>query len=52
MSDPATGVEIKNRKWHLRSYKTCFVGKKSSKRLILFDELFLIANLPDLVKRK
>jgi hypothetical protein len=25
--DPETGVEIKDRSWHLRSYKKCFVAK-------------------------
>ena len=27
--NPDTGVEIKNRKYHFRTYKSCFIGKEA-----------------------
>lgn len=30
MCDPAGGIEVKNRKYHLKTYKKCFVGALAS----------------------
>lgn len=37
MSDPIRGIEIKDRKYHLKTYRSCFVGRLN---ILLFSQQY------------
>ncbi|KAL6051712.1 putative Proliferation-associated serine/threonine protein kinase [Balamuthia mandrillaris] len=39
MSSPATGVSVKDRKYHLKTYKKCFVGREAVDWLVQYLKL-------------